>query len=342
MAALNQRWIVNATTGWIQLASAVKYNGGVVPVPACLTSQYTFDRFGGSTMELLRAPCEGGNATGLNPIVPISQLSPFQQWSVGSGQEGQSTGTIANVVEDETEVSWCIGISLASAHWTRASEPSKPSASGKSSYVSVRHHPDTCLACHPKSAQGVSQTCDNNTFDGVPIVTRCQNSQGAADAGAGIDSRTEPTIVLVEKVDAVTGKKRVRATISTKKKARLRQPAMERAADISDSGSDIDSGSDGIGGSSSSAISWKYELAPKLPASTTATCIMGLNLAGSDMPGMPVHYLSAAACQAQCARLKSCRSYVFQGKGYEARTEAACYLKTSNSTIAEHAEVYDH
>jgi hypothetical protein len=133
---LNQQWIWNKTTAWIQYKTAPMQRDGMVPIPACLTAQYVGDDFGGTTMQLLRAPCDGGNATGLNPVQPLNTLSPFQQWFFNDIDN--IPGTIANVVEDQTEVSWCVGISLSSAHWSRASEPSRPSASGKSSYLSVK------------------------------------------------------------------------------------------------------------------------------------------------------------------------------------------------------------
>jgi hypothetical protein len=99
--------------------------------------------------DLVRAPCDGGNETGLNAIVPVSQLSPFQQWFVN---DVNAPGRIQNIVQEEDETPQCLGVSLAEDHWSRASAPSKPSESGKSIYVSVQHHPDSCMACQKTSA----------------------------------------------------------------------------------------------------------------------------------------------------------------------------------------------
>jgi hypothetical protein len=64
----------------------------VVPIAACLTMKVRTGPMGDDLSELLRQPCRGGNATGLNRVnMSAGALDPFQQWRIPN-QHGEGVG----------------------------------------------------------------------------------------------------------------------------------------------------------------------------------------------------------------------------------------------------------
>jgi hypothetical protein len=59
----------------------------------------------------------------------------------------------------------------------------------------------------------------------------------------------------------------------------------------------------------------------------------GVNMRGSDLPGMPLRNLGAAECQAACTSSAKCEAYVFLPAACDNQPSPACYLKaTGNGT----------
>jgi hypothetical protein len=67
LAKLNQQWIYNRDTKWLQLKNSPQKKEAI-PIPACLTIRPATND--GPAL-LYRQPCRGGNATGLNQVTKL-------------------------------------------------------------------------------------------------------------------------------------------------------------------------------------------------------------------------------------------------------------------------------
>eukprot|EP00935_MAST-01C_sp_MAST-1C-sp1_P002215 g2215.t1 len=141
IAILNQQWRFDPTTKWLQMPSTV-LDHEVVPIAACLTVRVRAGPMGDDLSEIVRAPCRGGNATGLNRVnMSAAALDPMQQWEMNARPGG---GNLRNIGSGR-----CAAIAVGS-HWIRAGEPVPDDTI---SHVAVKHDLDSCMGCsHGSSA----------------------------------------------------------------------------------------------------------------------------------------------------------------------------------------------